>query len=106
MVWIPQVAMGGKEGEVRLRLNQGVICHTGEGQHHLVHLCLAVAPHGQNPVLQTGEHGDDILGPVALGQIVPGTVIEQIPQKEQLVRIFRLYPVQKLAAKQGGAVNV
>ena len=45
MVWIPQVAMGGKEGEVRLRLNQGVICHTGEGQHHLVHLCLAVAAH-------------------------------------------------------------
>ena len=93
VVRIPQMAMGGVEGEVWLRLKQSVVCHAGKGQDHLIDFRLAVAPDGQNMVLQAGEHCDDLLGPVPFGQIIAGTMVQKISQQQELVRHFCLHPV-------------
>ena len=84
----------------------GELRHTGEGEHHLIHLRLAVAPDGDDAVLQIGQHGDHLLGGVVPGQVVPGAVVEQVAQQHQPVRLFPVNKFHQLAAPEGGAVDI
>ena len=83
------VAVSG-EDHMAFLLQQAVVRQHGKGQHHLVHLGLAVAPHAEYLVFHRGEQGNDLLGVIALGQIVAGAVIEQVSQQKQPVCPFPL----------------
>ena len=72
--------IGGIKAQV-IEIKQGIIRHAGEIQHHLVHLCLTVAPDAQYAVPQRIEHGYDLLGSIVLWQVVPGSMIKYVAQK-------------------------
>ena len=105
LVGICVVAVGQVHGD-SVALQQGVVGHAGKGQHHLVHLGLAVAPDRQDLVLQRGQHGDHLLGGILPGQIISRTVVQKIAQQDDLIRIFRFDQLTQLAAPICGAVDV
>ena len=84
----------------------GEIRQTGEGEDHLVHLRFAVAPDGDDFLLPGGEHGNDLLGGIIPGQVIPGTVIQQIPQQHQLVRLIVFRQGHEFFAPVGASVNI
>ena len=106
VVRVEEMAVGGKEGAAVLQHQGGVVRHDGELQHHLVHLGVAVAPHGDDLVLQAVEHGDDLFGGVALGQVVAGAVIEQVAQQQNFVRLFGVDARQQFFTVVGRPVQV
>ena len=87
-------------------LQEGVVGHNGELQHHLVHLAVAVSPHRHNPILDAVEHVIGLGAVVLLRQSVPGAMVEQIPQQQHLIRLFRLNPGHQLGTVVGGAVDI
>ena len=52
------------------------------------------------------EHFYDFLGSIVLGKIVSGTVIEQVTQENELVRLFDFKALKQLSAAGGGAVDI
>ena len=99
------VAVGGEKGQA-IPLHQGVVRHDGEFQYHLVHFAVTVAPDSDDFVL----HGVELLGHrravVLLRQMVPGTVVEQVPQQQQFFRALRLEGVHQLFHIVAGPVEV
>ena len=102
---VPEVAVGGVEGEA-LPLQQGVVRQHGELQYHLVHLAVAVAPHGDDLILDPVEQPRRCHAVVLHGEGIPGTVVEQVPQQQQLLRLFDPEGVQQLLGVEGGPVQV
>ena len=100
-----QVAVGGVDGAA-VQAQQAVFCHDGEVQHHLVHLRVAVAPDAQQCFLHAVQQGRHRLGVVALRQIVPGPVVQQVPQQQNSVRPGRLGGLEQLPAVVRGPVEV
>ena len=77
-----------------------------EFQDHLIHLGVAVPTDAEYLRLPLVEHGDDFLRRVALRQIVPGTVIEYVPQEQQPVCVLSVKSVQHPAAVMRRAVYI
>ena len=84
---IVMMAMGQIQGKT-IGEDHGAVSQAGEGQNHLIHLRLAVAPDSQDDLPVLRKHRDHRFGGIIPGQIVPGTVIEQIAQQEQSVRLL------------------
>ena len=100
-----EMPMGDKEAAAA-RKEQAIVGQNGEVEHHLIDLRVTVAADGEDPVRAGIELGRHRFGVVALGQIVPRSVIEQIPQKKQFVGVFPLKSFQQFATIEGRAVNV
>ncbi len=88
----------GKKDSPALKPEQGTVRRNREVKNHLIHLGIAVPPHTEQLFPPLIEHFYDLLRRVAAGQIVSGTVIENIPQQEKLVRFFIVKPFQHLGA--------
>ena len=104
-IGICMVAVGQVHGDA-VALQQGVVRHAGEGEHHLVHLGLAVSANGENSVLQAGQHGDHGFRGIVPGQVVSRTVVQQVAQQNDLIGFFSFNQLHQLAAPIGGAVDV
>ena len=85
---------------------RGIIRQNGELQHHLIYLCLTVASYAEQVLFHAVEHFYDFLGSIVLGKIVSGSVIEQVAQENELVRLFDFKALKQLSAAGGGAVEV
>ena len=72
---VEQMPVGGKQ-RASVCVNEGVVGKDREGEHHLVHLAVAVAAHRTNGVLVSGELRNYLLGSVLVGQGVARTVRE------------------------------
>jgi len=83
-----------------------IVSQAGEGKHHLIYLGFAVAPNGNDALLQPGQHGNHLLGGVVPGQIVAGAVIQQVAQENHPVGLLLLNEVHQLLAPIGAAVNI
>ena len=78
------MAVGDKDLPAAVQ-DQGVLCQDGKVQHHLVHFRLTVASDTENLVCHGIQHGDDLLGRVIPGQVIPRPVIEDVAQQHQPV---------------------
>ena len=65
----------GREDHVFLFREDRVIREDREFQYHLIDLRVAVSANAENGVLSRVEQGNDLLGRVAAGEIVSGTVV-------------------------------
>ena len=84
----------------------GIVCQHREFQHHLVHLGVTVAAHAEQAVLHTVEQRHDLLGRIALRQVVAGAVVEQVPQQQQPVGLFPFKRLLHLAGIEIRPVQV
>ena len=82
------------------RVQQTVIRHHREMQHHLIDLRIAVAAYAEDRGGTGVELCGDFLGRISFRQIVSRPVIEDIPKQKKLVRFFPTEGVQKYAAKE------
>ena len=102
--------VGGKDGKRPARpvrqFQETVIRQDREVKHHLIHLCITVSPDTEQIILHRIQHGDHFLRRIAFRQVVPRSVIENIPQQEQTVRPFSLICIQHLPAVQGRPVYI
>ena len=79
-------AIGGQLGRgVKDRRKVG---HAGEVEDHLVDLGLAVAAHADDLRAQGIEHGDDLLGGVALGKVIARAMVEHVTEQQQAVGLL------------------
>ena len=85
--------VGGKD-KMPVQLHQAVIRQDREGEDHLVHLRLAVAADAEKLGAAVIQKGDDLLWGVAVGQVVPGSVIEQVAQEQDAVRLLPVRGVE------------
>ena len=104
-VRVENMAVGGVDAET-VNAQQGVVRHQGKIQHHLVHFRVAVSPDAQDVILPRVQHGNDLLGGIAVGQIVARTVIQNVSQQEKPVRLLPVISFQQFAAVQGGTVDI
>ena len=102
---VVMVAVGGKHC-AGTGIQQGIVGQNREVQHHLVHLGIAVAAHAQQPLPQGIQHGNYLFGGIALRQVVAGTVVQNIPQQQQLVRLLALHGGKQLPAVKSRTVQV
>ena len=84
----------------------GIVCQHREFQHHLVHLGVTVAAHAEQAVLHAVEQRHDLLGRIALRQVVAGAVVEQVPQQQQPVGLFPFKRLLHLAGIEIRPVQV
>ena len=82
------VSMGDEQPPPALK-NEHIVGEDGEFQHHLIHLSIAVAADAHKMVFGTVEKLDDLLGGVARGDVVSGTVVEQVTEKDEVFCFFR-----------------
>ena len=99
------MTVGQVEG-IPIQQQLGKLRKAGEGKHHLVNLCLAVAPDGDDFVLEGRQHGNDLFRGVVPGKVVPGAMVEQVAQQDNSVRLLLLNQIQQLFAPEGGAVDI
>ena len=99
------MAMGSIHPEA-IDTQQGIIRHDREIKHHLVHFRIAVSTDTQQIVLPRIQQRYDFFRRVLVRQVISGSVIQQIPQKQDSVRIFQVTGVKEFAAVQGGTVNI
>ena len=52
------------------------------------------------------QQADALLGVVALGQRVPGSMVQNVAQQQEPLRLFPLKRLQHAAAGSGAAVDV
>ena len=83
-----------------------VIGHDGKIKHHLVDLSVAVAADGDDLFFKRIEHGDDLFGRVAFGQVVSRAMIEHIAEDKYPVGLFTFYRLKKHAAVMGRTVYI
>ena len=105
MLRVIHIAVGGKDAPAS-QLQQHIIRHHRELQHHLVHRRLAVPPHGGDMVPVLIKHLHALLRVVALRQRVPRPVVQKIAQQQKPVRLFPLKSIQHTAAGSGAAVDI
>ena len=84
----------------------GILRQNGEVQHHLIHLSVTVSPDAQQMLPAAVEQLDDLLGGIALRQVVPGTVVQKISQQQKPLPALLLEALQQQLAVPGGAVEV
>ena len=63
-------------------------------------------PDGDYIFLYTVEHGDYFLWSIALGQIIPGTMIEDISEQKDLIRVLVFKSFDKALAVKSASVNI
>ena len=85
---------------------QGIVCHAGEVEHHLVDLGLAVAAYGQHLASDAIEHLDHLLGGIVLGQVVARPVVEQVAQEHHAVGLMTVDGLHQAGAPLRGSVDV
>ena len=83
-----------------------VVRHAGEVQHHLVDLRLAVAAHADDAVRDSVKHRDDLLRGVVRREVVAGTVVQEVAQKDDAVRLLGIDGVHEARAPLGRAMDV
>ena len=66
----------------------GIVRQHGEGQHHLIHFGIAVSANAEQPICQRVQLCNDGFGGIPLRQIIARSVIQNIPQQEQPIRVF------------------
>src|SRR5699024_12470137 len=66
-----------------LQFQNTIICQNREIQNHLIHFRLTVSTHSIDLRLSHIEHGAHFLWRILSGQIISGTVIENISQQNQ-----------------------
>ncbi len=101
MILVVQVAMRDKDAAVSLGQEQ-IIRHHGEGEHHLIHLRLAVSADAVDFIAAGIQERDDLLRGIAVGQIIAWTVIQQISEKQKTVRLLA-QPLLHAAGRAEGA---
>ena len=99
------VAVGGVEDAVG-QGQDAVIGHHREGEHHLIHLCLAVAAHADEMFADAIEQLDHTLGGVFVRQIVAWAVVEQVAQQEDTRLPFPPPCFEQALTPAGGAVDI
>ena len=82
--FVPEMSVR-KEELFGFCLEDGVVAHHRELEHHLVNLGVTVAAHGDDPVLQSVEHADDLDRIVEVRHAVARTVVEKVSEKDDLV---------------------
>ena len=98
----------GKEhrGVLFFQLQGAVGALYGEVEHHLVHLAVAVSSYAKGRGLNGVKHFGNCLSVVFSRQIVAGTVVEQVAQKNNSIRLFFRYALCKRLAAARRAVYI
>ena len=77
-----------------------------EFQHHLVNLCVAVAPDAEYFIFFLIEHSDNLFRRIFIGQIVSRPVIKNIAEQQEPVRLFIFIFFNQPAAIKSRAVDI
>ncbi len=77
--------VGGKDGKRPARpvrqFQETIIRQNREVKHHLIHLCITVSPDTEQIILHQIQHADHFLRRITFRQVVPRSVVEDIPQQ-------------------------
>lgn len=96
----------GCEDHMPLLIQDAVVGKDREIKDHLVDVRIAVAAHAENVFFHSVEKVDDFFGSISFREVVAGTVIEDIPQKQQFIRLFFLVLFQQLSKIESASVDV
>ena len=91
-----QVAVGEVQ-DVPVGLDEGVVGHAREVEHHLVNFGIAVAAHGNDALRQAVEQRDRLFRRVAFRQVVARAVVQQVAQQDGAVGRFGFDAVDERA---------
>ena len=105
VILAPQMAVGSIEPQA-VDLQQGIVGHHGEFEHHLVDFGVAVAPDRHDLVLEGIQLRRDGHAVVILRQGVAGAVVEQVSHQQQLAGLLSLIGIHQLFGVVGGPVEV
>ena len=87
-------------------IKQGIIRHYGKIENHLINLAVTVSANADDAFFYSVEHCGDFSCVVSAGDIVSRTVIEQISEENELIRLLGVVRLNELFAKQSRPVNI
>ena len=67
---------------------QGVCCHDGEVQDHLIDFAVTVAAYTGDLLFVCIELRKHVFGQIFFGQVIAGTVVENVAQQDEPAGIF------------------
>ena len=85
---------------------QGIGSLNGEVEQHLVHFGVAVASHGENLVCALVEEIDDARRIESVGQTVSGTIVQQVAEDDEQIKMVLVKELQHRLQRGHGAVDV
>ena len=83
-----------------------VIAHHGELKNHLVDFRFAVAPDGDDLILQGLHERNDLFGRVGGRQVIAGPVVKNVAEAENHVRMMNSNGVKKQLCSLKGAMDI
>ena len=83
-----------------------VIAHHGEFKNHLVDFRFAVAPNGDDLILQGIHDGNDLFGRVGSRQVIAGSVVKNVAEAENHVGMMNLNGVKKQLRSVQSAMDI
>ena len=105
IVLVPDVTVGCEDSCVAVLYSD-----SGRGyqkvEHHLVYLRLAVSANAHNVVGIRIQHLNYLFGGIFLGKIVSRSVVENVAEKKQKIRLFGFIRLEHFSAPIGRAVNI
>ena len=91
----------GAEDHLTAKRDQTIVSQHRKFEHHLVHLCLAVAADTVQLILQRIQHGDDFLRRIVPRKIISRSMIENVAEKKHARSPFPLPGLQQFPAVIG-----
>ena len=85
---------------------QGIGSLNGEVEQHLIHFGVAVASHGENLVCALVEEIDDARRIESVGQTVSGTIVQQVAEDDEQIKMVLVKELQHRLQRGHGAVDV
>ena len=77
-----------REYRLSVQFQQTIFRQYRKLQHHLIHFGIAVSANAEQPICQRVQLCNDGFGGIPLRQIIARSVIQNIPQQEQPIRVF------------------
>lgn len=81
-------------------IKQSIVRLYGEIEDHLIDLAVAISAHADDVFFYSIEKGCDFFCVIPAGDIVSRTVIEQVSEENELVRLFGVVCLYELFAKE------